>query len=97
MVNAALKTLVMIPTYNERDNLEWIVARVRAAEPGVDVLVVDDASPDGTGEAADEPGGRGLGIEAYSHADEPTPCPSRVGSGSSRRPFWPTCNFHRMI
>lgn len=43
----------MIPTYNERDNVEWIVGRVRAAEPFVDVLVVDDASPDGTGELAD--------------------------------------------
>jgi dolichol-phosphate mannosyltransferase len=48
-----VKTLVMIPTYNERDNVEWIVGRVRAAEPSVDVLVVDDASPDGTGAIAD--------------------------------------------
>ena len=45
--------LVMIPSYNERDNLEWIVARVRAAEPEAHVLVVDDDSPDGTGVIAD--------------------------------------------
>jgi dolichol-phosphate mannosyltransferase len=45
--------VVVIPTYNERDNLEWIVERVRTAVPDVDVLVVDDDSPDGTGALAD--------------------------------------------
>jgi dolichol-phosphate mannosyltransferase len=45
--------VVIIPTYNERDNLEWIVGRVRAAVPAADVLVVDDNSPDGTGRLAD--------------------------------------------
>jgi len=45
--------LVIIPTYNERENLERIVARVRAASAGLHVLVVDDGSPDGTGELAD--------------------------------------------
>jgi len=48
------RLLVVIPTYNERDNLEWIVGRVRAAVPDADVLVVDDSSPDGTGELADK-------------------------------------------
>jgi dolichol-phosphate mannosyltransferase len=48
------RLLVVIPTYNERDNLEWIVGRVRAAVPEADVLVVDDSSPDGTGELADK-------------------------------------------
>jgi dolichol-phosphate mannosyltransferase len=48
-----MKTVVIIPTYNERDNLEWIVGRVRAAVPAADVLVVDDNSPDGTGRLAD--------------------------------------------
>jgi dolichol-phosphate mannosyltransferase len=53
-VSALTETvLVMIPTYNERDNVEWIVGRVRAAEPDVHVLVVDDDSPDGTGQLAD--------------------------------------------
>jgi dolichol-phosphate mannosyltransferase len=46
--------LVIIPTYNERDNLPTVVARVLAARGDVDVLVVDDDSPDGTGELADE-------------------------------------------
>jgi dolichol-phosphate mannosyltransferase len=45
---------MVVPTYNEADNLAWIVARLRAAEPDVHVLVVDDDSPDGTGKIADE-------------------------------------------
>jgi dolichol-phosphate mannosyltransferase len=45
---------MVVPTYNERDNLAWIVGRLRAATPDVDVLVVDDRSPDGTGKLADE-------------------------------------------
>jgi dolichol-phosphate mannosyltransferase len=46
--------LVCIPTYNERENVEGICRAVLAAEPRVDVLVVDDNSPDGTGRLADE-------------------------------------------
>jgi dolichol-phosphate mannosyltransferase len=46
--------LVVIPTYNERDNLEPIVTRLQAALPKAHVLVVDDDSPDGTGDLADE-------------------------------------------
>ncbi len=48
------RVVMVVPTYNERDNLEWIVGRVRASVPAVDVLVVDDGSPDGTGDLADE-------------------------------------------
>jgi dolichol-phosphate mannosyltransferase len=44
---------VIIPTYNESENVEDIVDRVRQAEPAADVLVVDDNSPDGTGKLAD--------------------------------------------
>lgn len=47
------RVVVVIPTYNEASNLEWIVGRLRAAQPDVDVLVVDDGSPDGTGAIAD--------------------------------------------
>jgi glycosyltransferase involved in cell wall biosynthesis len=47
------RVLVCIPTYNEADNVEPIVARVRAAAPEADVLIADDASPDGTGAIAD--------------------------------------------
>lgn len=48
------RTLVIIPTYNERDNLQPIVDAVLAQSAEVDVLVVDDNSPDGTGKLADE-------------------------------------------
>jgi dolichol-phosphate mannosyltransferase len=47
------RALVVVPTYNEHDNLPRIVPGILAAAPEVDVLVVDDASPDGTGEVAD--------------------------------------------
>ncbi|WP_227496984.1 polyprenol monophosphomannose synthase [Planctomonas psychrotolerans] len=46
--------LVIIPTYCERDGLTSIVDRVLAADPDLDVLVVDDNSPDGTGQLADD-------------------------------------------
>jgi dolichol-phosphate mannosyltransferase len=47
------RVLVVIPTYNEADNLRPIVERLRRAVPAVEVLVADDNSPDGTGELAD--------------------------------------------
>src|ERR1035437_8060982 len=47
------KVVVLIPTYNERENISLIVSRLRAAVPEVDVLVLDDNSPDGTGAVAD--------------------------------------------
>lgn len=46
-------TLVVIPTYNELGNLERVVGSVLSSAPGVDILVVDDNSPDGTGALAD--------------------------------------------
>jgi dolichol-phosphate mannosyltransferase len=47
------RTLVVVPTYNEISSLESIVQRIRAAVPAADILIVDDASPDGTGALAD--------------------------------------------
>lgn len=46
--------LVVIPTFNEKDNLPVIVGRLLTALPGIHVLVVDDSSPDGTGEIAEQ-------------------------------------------
>jgi dolichol-phosphate mannosyltransferase len=43
-----------MPTFNERQNLEPVAGRLRAALPGADLLVVDDNSPDGTGDIADK-------------------------------------------
>jgi dolichol-phosphate mannosyltransferase len=47
------RVLVVVPTYNERDNLDRVLDRLADAVPSADVLVVDDASPDGTGTLAD--------------------------------------------
>jgi dolichol-phosphate mannosyltransferase len=47
------RVVVIIPTYDERENIERIVGRVVSSVPDADVLVVDDGSPDGTGKVAD--------------------------------------------
>ena len=47
------RTVIVVPTYNEAANLPALLERVHATNPDVDVLVVDDSSPDGTGELAD--------------------------------------------
>jgi dolichol-phosphate mannosyltransferase len=47
------KILVIIPTYNESENIERIVTRTRTAVPQADILIADDNSPDGTGKIAD--------------------------------------------
>ena len=47
------RALVCIPTYNERENVEAITEAVLLADSRVDILVVDDNSPDGTGQLAD--------------------------------------------
>jgi len=48
-----MKTLVIIPTYNERENIEKIVPLAIEKDPSIHVLIVDDNSPDGTGQIAD--------------------------------------------
>ena len=49
-----MKTLVIIPTYNESENITWITKAILENQPGVNILVADDNSPDGTGQIADE-------------------------------------------
>lgn len=49
-----MRTLVVVPTYNEAESIRPIIARIRAAVADADVLIVDDNSPDGTGTIADE-------------------------------------------
>lgn len=74
-----MRVLVVVPTYNEVDNVELLLPAVRASLPDADVLVVDDSSPDGTGDAVtrlgeqlgritllSRPGKQGLG-SAYRH------------------------------
>src|SRR5438477_7286077 len=47
------RALVVIPTYNEAGNLPSLVPQVLAQDPRLEILVVDDQSPDGTGQIAD--------------------------------------------
>lgn len=54
MVGAVSQSLIVVPTYNERDNVRGIAQRLLAALPGVELLFVDDNSPDGTGALLDE-------------------------------------------
>jgi dolichol-phosphate mannosyltransferase len=51
---AGQRTLAILPTYNERENLGPLLAELRTRCPALSILVVDDASPDGTGAVADE-------------------------------------------
>jgi dolichol-phosphate mannosyltransferase len=51
-----MHTLVVVPTFNEAENIEVLLTRVRAAVPSADILVVDDNSPDGTGDLAEKAG-----------------------------------------
>jgi dolichol-phosphate mannosyltransferase len=50
------RAVIIMPTYNERQNLEIMAGRIRESVPDADVLVVDDNSPDGTGDLADKLG-----------------------------------------
>ena len=48
------QSLIVVPTYNERDNVRGVAGRLLAALPGAELLFVDDNSPDGTGPLLDE-------------------------------------------
>jgi dolichol-phosphate mannosyltransferase len=63
-------TLVIVPTYNERENIHWIVGRVVSSVPEAHVLVVDDASPDGTGQLADELAARNPNIHVLHRTEK---------------------------
>ena len=76
MTAAAPRTLIVVPTYNERDNVERFVRAVRSAAPHADVLVVDDASPDGTGKLVDEMAKEDSGVRALHRA-------SKLGLGTA--------------
>jgi dolichol-phosphate mannosyltransferase len=73
-----MRVLVVVATYNERDNVELLLPAVRAALPDADVLVVDDDSPDGTGDAVRRLGEQ-LGQIELLHR------PSKLGYGSAYR------------
>jgi len=49
-----MRILVITPTYNEKENIEAIIQQVLAVDPGIEMLIVDDSSPDGTGVMVDK-------------------------------------------
>ena len=48
------RTVILVPTYNEIENLQSAISAIHTHAPTVDILVIDDQSPDGTGALADE-------------------------------------------
>jgi dolichol-phosphate mannosyltransferase len=64
------RVVMVVPTYNEAENLEWIVGRLRRAQPDVDVLVVDDGSPDGTGAIADRLAGEDAHVQVLHRTEK---------------------------
>ena len=48
-----MKATVVIPTYNERDNIQWLINEILTLDQPMDIIIVDDNSPDGTGVLAD--------------------------------------------
>ena len=73
-----MRTLVVLPTFNESANIEEVLRQVRASVPAADLLVVDDSSPDGTADLA-ECVGRELGsVEVLRR-------PAKSGLGSAYR------------
>jgi dolichol-phosphate mannosyltransferase len=73
-----VRTLVVLPTYEEAANITEVLQRVRAAVPDVEVLVVDDNSPDGTGDLAEAVGAELGQIEVMRR-------PGKAGLGSAYR------------
>jgi dolichol-phosphate mannosyltransferase len=65
-----MRVLVMLPTYNEIENVETVLRRVRAALPDADVLVIDDGSPDGTADRAEKLGADVGGVDVLRRAQK---------------------------
>ena len=64
-----MNPIVILPTYNERDNLEAVVTAIRSQPSDLSVLIVDDNSPDGTGEIGDEMARRFAGKVSVLHRE----------------------------
>lgn len=73
-----MRALVVVPTFNEVDNIETVLRRIRAALPDAEVMVVDDSSEDGTAEVAGELGDELGGIRVHSR-------PAKSGLASAYR------------
>lgn len=72
----AERALVIVPTYNERQNVERLIATVLSQDPRLEVLVVDDGSPDGTGEIVDRIAARDSRVHVLHRA-------SKLGLGTA--------------
>ena len=72
------KALVIIPTYNEKENVRSIIGRVLATDARLEVLIVDDNSPDGTGDIVDEENGRNPRVHLMRR-------PGKMGLGTAYR------------
>ncbi len=68
MEDFSMRVLVIVPTYNEVENIQNIITAVRSL--GYDILVVDDASPDGTGAVADEHAATDAGVRVLHRAEK---------------------------
>jgi dolichol-phosphate mannosyltransferase len=75
---APVRTLVVLPTYNEAENIDHVLRRIRAALPDGDVLVVDDGSPDSTADMAEKLGSELGNIQVLRRA-------AKSGLGSAYR------------
>lgn len=71
-------TLILLPTYQERENIETVLRQLRSAVPESTVLVIDDGSPDGTADLAEELGRELGGVEVLRRTD-------KTGLGSAYR------------
>jgi dolichol-phosphate mannosyltransferase len=72
------RVLVLVPTYDERDNIGPLIQRIRSSVPTADVLVIDDASPDGTGTLVAEIAGTDPQVQLL-------PRPGKHGLGAAYR------------
>jgi dolichol-phosphate mannosyltransferase len=73
-----VKMVVVVPTYNERDNIEKLVDQVLAQHSDIDILIVDDNSPDGTGEIVDRLAAANTRVQVLHRA-------GKLGLGSAYR------------
>ncbi|MHB1488228.1 MAG: polyprenol monophosphomannose synthase [Acidimicrobiales bacterium] len=73
-----MRALVVLPTYNEAENIDEVLRRIRLADPRLHVLVVDDSSPDGTADVAEAIGAEQGGVDVLRR-------PGKAGLGSAYR------------
>jgi dolichol-phosphate mannosyltransferase len=78
-----VRTLIVLPTFQEADNIVEVLTRIRAVLPDATVLVVDDGSPDGTADLAERVGAEAVGAE--SGGVEVIRRPGKAGLGSAYR------------